>query len=79
MKVTVSGPGYDETREGAAPGLSLAITFANRATISRTEATYYVRAVDGTTLGRAESDGHGGVKIYGPEHLVDRATREALL
>ncbi len=69
-KVTISGPGCDETREGVGPGLSLATTHANRAAMRREEVTFYVRDLDGNTLGTAESTDRGGVIVHGHGNLA---------
>lgn len=67
--VTVSGPGLDRRAPSPAVGLSVAITHANRASMRREEASFYVRDRDGAVIGRADADGQGGVQVLGAAAL----------
>jgi hypothetical protein len=76
-RVYVTGPEVERRAESPAIGLSLATTLANVATRSGVEATFYVRTEDDDrVVGRAESDGAGGVLIYG-DGATDRASASA--
>lgn len=51
---TVTGPGLDKNYPDPGPALSRALTAASA---TEADATYYVRAIDGTPIGYAERDG----------------------
>jgi hypothetical protein len=59
-RFTLSGPGIDKSYETAGVGISAAITAAER---YGAEATFYVRDLDGTMVGRVERDQDGRVTI----------------
>jgi hypothetical protein len=60
LRFTLSGPGIDKSYETAGVALSAGITAAER---YGAEASFYVRDVDGTMVGRVERDEDGRVTI----------------
>jgi hypothetical protein len=86
--VTVTGPDCDRRAESAGVGLSYAVTCASRASRAGMDASYYVRDEAGDVVGRADTDGSGGVRVFGegalaayrvnqlppPEREIDRAS-----
>lgn len=67
MAAVVSGPDLPDGRkaDSASVGLSVAVTYASRASRAGRAETYYVRDLAGELVGRADADGGGSVEVFG--------------